>query len=478
MGKKIIRGIFKSISCLFMMIGICMIITMKWEKTNIGQPNFEKILFAVTTRIEGANMYPFYNLIIFNVLAVVAVLIISIIVFKKGNRIICRVYGVISIGLVIICSVYANATMNIYGYVRGHIIKNSIYEENYIDSETARIEFPDKKRNLVYIYIESMEVTFSDQTVGGAMERNYIPCLTALSEEGENFSCDGKLNGAYEVTGTGWTAASEIAQTCGVSLKDYKRSDSFLPGVVSLGDILNSEGYILEYICGSDASYADKRQYFTEHGEYDIRDYKYMLANKLIPADYKVNWGVEDEKVFEYVKEEILRLEDGDAPFCIQITTADTHFPDGYLCRLCEDTSDIQYENVLLCSDRQISDFVKWLQEQECYENTTIILSGDHLTMDQNYINNKEISQDYKRRVYTTIINSACHYDLGYDREFAVFDLYPTTLAAMGVKVEGDRLGLGVNLYSDIPTLVEKMGLDKLNSELEKKSVYYDEKLK
>lgn len=127
---------------------------------------------------------------------------------------------------------------------------------------------------------------------------------------------------------------------------------------------------------------------------------------------------------------------------------------------------------------RQISDFVKWLQEQECYENTTIILSGDHLTMDQNYINNKEISQDYKRRVYTTIINSACHYDLGYDREFAVFDLYPTTLAAMGVKVEGDRLGLGVNLYSDIPTLVEKMGLDKLNSELEKKSVYYDEKLK
>ena len=56
--------------------------------------------------------------------------------------------------------------------------------------------------------------------------------------------------------------------------------------------------------------------------------------------------------------------------------------------------------------------------------------------------------------------------------------MYPTTLAAMGVEIEGDRFGLGVNLYSDVPTLVEEMGLDKLNSELGKKSVYYDEKLK
>jgi phosphoglycerol transferase len=48
----------------------------------------------------------------------------------------------------------------------------------------------------------------------------------------------------------------------------------------------------------------------------------------------------------------------------------------------------------------------------------------------------------------------------------------------MGARIEGNRLGLGVNLYSDIPTLVEKMGLTKLNSELEKKSVYYDETLK
>ena len=56
--------------------------------------------------------------------------------------------------------------------------------------------------------------------------------------------------------------------------------------------------------------------------------------------------------------------------------------------------------------------------------------------------------------------------------------MYPTTLAAIGAEIEGDRLGLGVNLFSDTPTLLERYGYDKLNSELEKKSVYYNTKLK
>lgn len=47
----------------------------------------------------------------------------------------------------------------------------------------------------------------------------------------------------------------------------------------------------------------------------------------------------------------------------------------------------------------------------------------------------------------------------------------------MGVTIEGNRLGLGVDLYSDTPTLVEEMGLDALNTELLKNSDYYTKKL-
>ena len=59
------------------------------------------------------------------------------------------------------------------------------------------------------------------------------------------------LNGAYTPANTAWTAASQVAQTSGVPLKDYGSTDRYMPGIVSIGDILNSYGYKQVYIAGS-----------------------------------------------------------------------------------------------------------------------------------------------------------------------------------------------------------------------------------
>ena len=47
-------------------------------------------------------------------------------------------------------------------------------EENYVDPNTVALTFPEKKRNLIYIYLESTEITFADQENGGAFEDNVI----------------------------------------------------------------------------------------------------------------------------------------------------------------------------------------------------------------------------------------------------------------------------------------------------------------
>ena len=39
------------------------------------------------------------------------------------------------------------------------------------------------------------------------------------------------------------------------------------------------------------------------------------------------------------------------------------------------------------------------------YENTTIVISGDHLSMDSNFFN--KIDDDYPRQVYNCVINPA-----------------------------------------------------------------------
>ena len=55
--------------------------------------------------------------------------------------------------------------------------------------------------------------------------------------------------------------------------------------------------------------------------------------------------------------------------------------------------------------------------------------------------------------------------------------MYPTTLAALGIKIDGNKLALGVNLFSSEQTLSEKLGFDYFYEELNKKSFFYDNDL-
>ena len=94
----------------------------------------------------------------------------------------------------------------------------------------------------------------------------------------------------------------------------------------------------------------------------------------------------------------ILEMAAEEEPFNFTMLTADTHFEDGYLCHLCQDEFDDQYANVMACSSSQVYAFVEWLKQQPFYEDTTIIISGDHLTMDSDFC--KSIDTDYVRTNY------------------------------------------------------------------------------
>ena len=122
------------------------------------------------------------------------------------------------------------------------------------------------------------------------------------------------------------------------------------------------------------------------------------------PEDYDVFWGFEDQKLFEYAKMEIQRLSSMNQPFNFTMLTVDTHFTDGYKCEKCESNFEKQYANVIHCSDRQIYEFVRWIQEQDFYENTTIVLIGDHLSMAKEFCT--PINQDgYYRTCFNLFIN-------------------------------------------------------------------------
>lgn len=52
------------------------------------------------------------------------------------------------------------------------------------------------------------------------------------------------------------------------------------------------------------------------------------------------------------------------------------------------------------------------------------------------------------RKIYNVFINSAVLPAQEKNRQFTTLDFFPSTLASLGVTIEGDRLGLGTNLFS------------------------------
>lgn len=346
-----------------------------------------------------------------------------------------------------------------------------VIEENYVDPRNVTLTFPEKKRNLIYIFVESVENTFMSKMDGGAYDVNYIPELTELAEKNLNFSHTDQVGGAYEVEGIRWTVASMFAQTSGLPLlipiprNSMTTQELFFPKVWSLGNILEEEGYRQELLIGSDAVFGGRLQYFTQHGNYDIYDYGTARDKGKFPPDYRVWWGYEDQRLFEYAKEEITRLADGEEPFNFTMLTVDTHKENGWPCPLCRwEYGYDQYAAVLSCSSRQVAEFVAWIRQQEFYENTTVIISGDHRTMDADFC--AYIDPDYRRTLYNTILNTPVEPDHTTFRKFTAMDMFPTTLASLGVEIEGERLGLGTNLYSTKKTLAERIGVHKLSDGL------------
>lgn len=366
-------------------------------------------------------------------------------------------------------------------YVSAITTESDFIEEHYVDPLEADLTFPEQKRNLIYIFLESLEVTFAETEAGGAIIDNFIPELTTMAEENINFSHDEGIGGAMSFMGTTWTAAAMVTQTSGMVVQvpltatNYGGSDPYMPGLVSIGEVLEKEGYNQAIIMGSDGDFAGRESYFVEHGNYEIIDTKSLKAEGRLPEDYNEWWGFEDAKLFDFAKEELTEIAAEGEPFNFTMITCDTHFPSGYVCELCDtEEYDRQYPNVLHCSSKQVYEFVEWIKAQPFYENTTIVISGDHLTMDPKFL--KDVDENYTRTVYNCILNSAIEPVSEKNRTFGTFDLFPTTLAAMGVEIEGERLGIGTNLFSDIPTFAEEYGYEELNDILQMKSTFYNEK--
>lgn len=498
MKRKRITNIIAIVLCsLLLFISLLCFFSARWYIGAYGNVGFDSILYTLLSGLEGVegNLIGDFILKALVPTIILTAFFVFLLFAKTKKRLILTfknkfrfklypfsnlVSSVCSIVLAVILLFSAAAKVDMVTYIKHAAAPSSpFFDEYYIDPSTADITFPEEKQNLIYIYLESMETTFLSQELGGGNDINAIPELYSLAEENTNFSHNSSVGGFSSLSGSTWTIAAMVSQTSGVPLKtplniggnDYGQT-TFLPGITTITDVLHENGYYQTLMVGSDADFGGRRRYYEQHGVDKIYDLYTARQDGIVPDDYLVWWGMEDFHLFDYAKQELTKIAAGEQPFVFTMLTADTHHIDGYFCKYCEEQHPEQYENVLSCSSRQVTEFVRWIQDQDFYENTTIIICGDHPTMDAAYIE-RNIPENYERKIYNCFINSMASTDNTKNRVFSSMDMFPTTLAAIGCTIEGDRLGLGTNLFSDTPTLCEQLGKDTVNSEIAKKSDYY-----
>lgn len=491
--------VLKVISAILFALGVAAYTGTLWGKEAFGDLAPDQILINLNSPTEGTDVGVYISLFTDPVLMTVLLTVIFCTVvfpkyrltYEKSDD---RAVFLPEIAIRIISFILALA-MFIGGCAFGierfqlttlfdaYLDASTYIEDNFADPETVKLTFPEEKRNLIFIYLESMENTFFSKDLGGYWEENYMPDLAELSKEGISFSHKEKgFGGAFKTAGSGWSVAAMVNMNTGLPMKvpvdgnSYGQPGNFLPGATCLGDILKEQGYEQSVMFGADAAFGGLDFFFQSHGDFNIFDHKGVIEKGWLPEYYDVWWGYEDDKLYEFAKRELTRLGDTGKPFHFVMETADTHAPDGYLSENAEKKYDSQYANCIYYSQSEAVKFVRWIQEQDFYENTTVIIVGDHLSMANAFF---EDVQGYRRTIYNLFLNIPENLqnipkEYTFNRKWAPFDMFPTTLACMGVEIEGERLGIGTNMFSGEKTLIEIDGFDKVNEELANRSNFYN----
>lgn len=344
---------------------------------------------------------------------------------------------------------------SLFSYAAAHLDTDR-FAERFVDPHDVQLHDAGPRRNLVLIYVESLEEGYGDARHFG---RDLLAPLKQLGGS--------RLAALRQVPGTTWTIAGMVASQCGVPLKvyselDVKRADtgrSFLPGATCLGDVLRSHGWRNVFLGGAPLSFAGKGRFLRDHGYAETygRD-EWERAG--VRSDEMNEWGLYDSALFERAKNKLAALHAAGEPFNLTLLTLDTHNPGGFLSPYCRQRGARTFADIVECTSVQVAQFVEFANDHGYLADTTIVIVGDHLAAPNPVY--EELQRTGERQLFNLVVSDRMPAPLR--RVLVPFDLYPTLLELLGLRPDGGRLGLGISAFSEAPPLQPTLPLAALTA--------------
>lgn len=292
------------------------------------------------------------------------------------------------------------------------------------------------KKNLILILVESMQSWPINMAVEGTEVTPYINQLVKLSDS-QYFSKvipqvkDGRSSDAQLLINAGLLPLATGA-TCGT------HNANVFP---SLPDALKKKGYTsVSLIC-------DSRQFWNQETMAIAYHFDKLYDNLM--EDEGV--AKADEHLFENAISIIPQLP---TPFYAQVVTLSAHAP--YLEPLMDSPlknaalADDEVKNYLIAmlyADKCIGNFINKLKETGLYDNSVIVITGDHEAMPCNRYEGRKELLAMDCSVPFIILNSPLS-SAHTDKVIGQVDIYPSILNMMGC-CDYSFKGLGESVFSD-----------------------------
>lgn len=457
---------------LIIFLSFLLVFSAGWIENNFGVTSIDSIIFVLKTPMTGVPSEMIASYAAHALVAAALSFVLSgfmCFLLREGYRAGRWLLLLPPCGLAL-SAIYVADEYNALRYINNEISYSTFMDDHYAKVLPGDVKAPRRPKNMVLLVMESMENTFHDNTL---FSPRLAPRLRAVQNSEVAFG--------RHITGPGanWTIAGMTSYLMGVPLKlpleensyDGKFA-SFLPGASSVLSVLDEHGYAVSLVMGSDSRFSGLNNLFGTHSRNAaIYDRGYFAERSEDGGEGMSRWGPGDKEVYGLAREVIGGLGKGKEPFFVVVMTMDTHVPAKSFGDYPQPHGDAR--DSFVAADHMAVEFLSWLKAQRFYKDTVVVVLGDHLYMGKN-IGAVEIPADYERTVYNAFLNTGRKPRLGTRRQLYSFDIAPTLLDAMGFKLPGGRFGLGVSLFGNAPTLLEKYGAEALDEGLRQRSRLYD----
>lgn len=315
------------------------------------------------------------------------------------------------------------------------ILKNEIrFLQNYNYDNLIKKK---NKKNLVFLIVESLNYDIANN-------KELMPNLSRIAENGQSFTNINELNI------TNYTTSGIYALLCGNFLPIYNISKE----QKCLTHILNDNDYDVMLIRGdSNSILDDQNNGIIDFGKDKINICDQECLLKKYDLDNFHVWGAHDNILFNEAIEVIEKKNKEKNNYAIFLKTIDSHI-EGYLSNKCiiDKVFELKIEKVFYCLDKEINKLVDKIKLLDVNNETIIVITSDHLMMNQPFIE-KKISKK-KQKNFFLILDQVNQNLKKNNKSASKIDIPATVSHYMGL---GENIGIGISINSNKTNLYNKI---------------------